>query len=120
MRTTSVLLLIGGLMLGAAVMVMVGCETTKSSDMVITWKPDPAVLTKAGESVIFYIEDEGTNTSGALQLPLEWSVSDPSLGFIHSSSALIAVYVSKGGKGINMVTVRDQAEHEGAAVVTQE
>jgi hypothetical protein len=54
-----------------------------------------------------------------LFLPLEWSVSDPSLGTIISSAGFSAVYRSTGKVGDNVVTVRDQGDAAGTTVVVQ-
>ncbi len=56
---------------------------------------------------------------GALAFPLEWSVSDPSLGAIIESSGRRAAYVRTSRAGMNIVTVRDQYGSEGFAVVEQ-
>jgi len=55
-----------------------------------------------------------------LAFPLEWSVANPALGGIVSHSGSNAVYkANSGAKGENIVTVRDQYENEGTAIVTQ-
>jgi len=54
-----------------------------------------------------------------LALPLEWSVSDPSLGSIREASGDRAVYARTGKKGMQIVRVKDQYGAEGFAVVNQ-
>ncbi len=63
--------------------------------------------------------DSSTNLVDRLFLPLEWSVSNPSLGRILASGGYTAVYESIGGKGRNIVTVRDQSGREGIAGIEQ-
>jgi len=59
--------------------------------------------------------------SDQLALPLVWSVSNPTLGTIISSSGSNATYKANSGKtGDNIVTVRDQYDNEGSAVVSQQ
>ncbi len=60
-----------------------------------------------------------TSTNQTLFYPLEWSVSTPSLGTIRSASGNTAVYESLGGEGNNIITVRDQDDNKGQAVVVQ-
>lgn len=111
----------GGL-IGAAVglaciwIMVAGCETTKTADSAIAVTPSSMTLTGVHASVTFTAV-VGTNTT--LVLPLNWSVSEPSLGHILNSVGLSAVYESEGGAGNNTVIVRDQANAEGMAVVNQ-
>ena len=58
-----------------------------------------------------------SNLVSQMFLPLEWGVSDPSLGHILSSAGYSAVYESYGGRGQNIVTVHDQVARTGLAVV---
>jgi hypothetical protein len=59
-------------------------------------------------------------TNQTLFYPLQWSVSTPSIGFIRSASGNTAIYESLGGKGNNIIKVRDQDDNTGQAVVVQE
>jgi hypothetical protein len=54
-----------------------------------------------------------------LVLPLVWSVSDSSLGVIKASEGMTAIYESTGTIGNNTITVRDQGDKAGVAVVNQ-
>ncbi len=56
-----------------------------------------------------------TNTS--LTLPLVWSVSDPARGIIRASGRLTAIYEGQNVAGNNAITVRDQGDNSGIAVV---
>lgn len=54
-----------------------------------------------------------------ISLPLEWSVSNPELGSITSTSGYSVVYTRTTNNGENSVTVRDQYGTEGVAAVDQ-
>mgnify|MGYP001594569579 CR=1 FL=1 len=62
-----------------------------------------------------------TVTAGTrqLSLPLEWSVSNPELGYIAAAGGYSASYVRSGGIGDNAIRVRDQYGAEGVATVHQ-
>jgi hypothetical protein len=62
----------------------------------------------------------GTNSTTSLALPLVWTASDAALGGIKSSAGVTAIYQSTGKVGNNVITVRDQGESEGIAVITQQ
>lgn len=94
----------------------VGCDTTKTSDIVIVVTPSAPELTGAMATTTFSAAGSASNS---LALPLMWTVSDSSLGTIRSAVGVSAVYQSTGKKGNNIVTVRDQGEAEGMATVTQ-
>ncbi len=98
--------------------VMVGCETTKSEDNVISISPANTVLTNDYATVVLTASFAGTNTATAL--PLKWSVSNPERGTITGSGSMIAIYQSTRLGGENMVTVKDQGDNEGTAIVIKE
>jgi len=52
-------------------------------------------------------------------LPLEWSVSNPEIGSITSTSGYSAVYTRNASNGINNITVFDQSGTKGEATVDQ-
>lgn len=54
-----------------------------------------------------------------LSLPLEWRVSDPSLGSIQAAGGFSASYVRTNKRGDNAIFVKDQYGAEGAATVRQ-
>jgi len=99
----------------AAGMAMVGCESTQTTDNVITISPSSVILTNDFETLTFTASMTSTNTS--LTLPLVWSVSDPGRGTIRASGGVTAIYESKNLAGNNTVTVRDQGDNSGIAVV---
>jgi hypothetical protein len=99
-------------------MAMMGCETTKSEDNVITVTPANTTLTNDYATVVLTASSASTN--GALALPLRWSVSNPERGTVSASGAMMAVYRGNRLNGENMITVRDQGDNEGVAVVFKE
>jgi hypothetical protein len=110
-----------GLMAGFMVLaigVFTGCESASGTNGVGI---SPSSYTIGGSSsnasaVVFTAQ-----VNGPLALPLAWSVSNPALGTIISSSGSNATYKANSGKkGDNIVTVRDQYDSEGSAVVTQQ
>jgi len=110
--------LVGGLAVCFAVgLFVVGCDTTKTTDSVLTVSPPSATLTGAGATATFTVSVSGSNTTVAL--PLVWAVSDASLGNIKAAAGVSAVYESTGKVGSNIITVRDQGQDEGLATVTQ-
>ena len=50
-------------------------------------------------------------------MPLVWSVSDPARGILRASGGLTAVYEGQNVAGNNTITVRDQGDNSGIAVV---
>ena len=59
------------------------------------------------------------SSSGALSLPLTWSVSDSSMGSIISSSGSNAVYRRAARTGTTVIIAKDQYNSEGYATITQ-
>jgi hypothetical protein len=115
MKTRNALVLAGLVAAVAAGMAMVGCETTTTTDNVLTINPASVTLTNNWETVVFTASYASTNV--ALALPLEWSVSAPALGTITGSGGLTAIYQGKNVEGNNTITVRDQGDNSGIAVV---
>lgn len=121
-----------GRMAGLAVTVLVGwgllagCESVTQYDSSIQVNPDSVTLTNVGGTQVFVAEvqtpvgDTALSTNTALFLPLVWTVSDSSLGTIRASGAFSAIYERHNrGPGNNYITVRDQGQAEGVAVVNQ-
>jgi hypothetical protein len=78
--------------------------------------PATATLATPGDVLTFAV----TNASpDSLALPLEWSVSDSSMGNISASGGLTAIYVSHDQRGNNLVFVRDQMGASAWALVQQ-
>jgi len=108
-------ILAAGVAAVVAGMVLIGCESTKTSSDVIAVSPASVTLTNA-TTVIFTATLGNTNLLSVL--PLVWTVSDSTLGTI-SGGGMSAVYSSTGKVGNNKIMVRDQADGEGMAEVMQ-
>ena len=100
----------------AVAWLLAGCEGS-STNRGITLSPSSVALTNRTGAVTFTAAAVDTNQT--LFLPLEWQVSDPSLGRIVSSFGITAVYEGFGGQGNNTVIVKDQSDSEGVALVQQ-
>ena len=108
-----------GLMVAVvAGLAIVGCETTESTDTVITVTSSSSTLEGSLATATLTASTASTNT--ALALPLVWTVANPALGNIRASAGLTAVYESTGKVGNNIVTVRDQGQAEGIATIVQQ
>lgn len=94
-----------------------GCESTDSESSAITVTPAQTQVTDRLATVS--LTAASADATMELVLPLVWTVSDASLGSIKSSAGLTAVYESNGRVGNNTITVRDQNDREGIAVVNQ-
>lgn len=117
MKTVNAWVLVGLVAVVVAGMAIVGCETTTTEDNVISISPASVTLSNSVEAVVFTASFASTNV--ALALPLVWSVSTPALGTISGSGGLTAIYQPKDVKGNNTITVRDQGDNSGIAVVRQ-
>ena len=98
------------------IVLLLGCEQGNPSGLVVS--PSSYTLNSTSNTVTFTVVLD-TNDTSALVLPLDWSVSDPSLGNIIVSSGYSATYSRSANNGNNIVTVKDQYDREGSAVVTQ-
>jgi hypothetical protein len=116
MKTLGALMAVMVLAVAGGVMI-VGCESTSTTDSVIAVTPADVTLSASNGVQVFTASMSSSNMT--LVLPLVWMVSDANLGAIKSSVGVSAVYEVKGGTGINTITVRDQASSEGMAVVRQ-
>ena len=94
---------------------MVGCESTQTTDNVITINPESVTVTNDWATLTFTASMASSNVS--LALPLVWSVSDPARGIIRASGGLTAIYEGRNVGGNNTITVRDQGDNSGIAVV---
>jgi hypothetical protein len=102
---------------GAVLWMGTGCE---EADGLKGLAVSPATVTLGGSNAASAVEFTAA-VSNNLALPLEWRVSDPSLGDIRSQSGAKAIYtLNPGQKGDNVITVRDQYKNEGSAIVTQQ
>ena len=97
------------------VVLLTGCETSKGTSG-LDVSPSAVTLTDSTNSVTFEVTNVGTNT---LALPLDWVVANASLGAISGASGTKATYVRSAANGVNTITVYDQYDNEGYAIVTQ-
>ena len=118
MKRMSIWLSVGLIVAAVAGLALVGCETTKSEANVITLTPATATLTNDYATVVFTASFSGTSNS--LALPLQWSVSNPERGTITASGSMMAIYRATWRGEENVVTVRDQGDNEGTAIVVKE
>lgn len=117
-------------LLAAGALMWTGCDQTYSDDREIIISPAMASFTNYTETMSWvqtfyageYPTDSESTTNGGvvassnLFYPLEWSVSDPSLGIILDSTGNSAVYRTwPGVVGVNIVYCRDQSGREGQA-----
>ena len=114
-------------LLGVAVMAagvvgsaLTGCESTETTGSAITVTLSASTITGKGAVTLTAASSGGTNATTGLALPLVWTVSDASLGDIKSSAGVTAIYESSGKVGNNAITVHDQGDSEGVAVVVQQ
>jgi hypothetical protein len=97
------------------VVMMTGCEEDfENAGIDVT----PASVSLSRESSVV-LTAYGTEAREGLVAPLEWGVSDPSLGRIVASSGFTAVYRRSNADGMNVVVVRDKSGKEGYVVVKQ-
>ncbi len=120
MKTRNVCLLCTVLLIGAAGVALTGCESTGTTDSAITITGSSSNITGKAAVTLTAVLAGGTNSTTSLALPLVWTVSDSFLGGIKSSAGVTAIYQSTGKVGNNAITVRDQGDSEGVAVVSQQ
>lgn len=112
-----------GLLVAALGLLASGCEDAETGSA-LTVSPSDSEIAGVGATVFLTAarpEDEDpTNRNEEVIYPLTWSVSNPSLGGILSSSGNSAVYESNGTRGQNVVFARDQFGREGLAVINQQ
>jgi hypothetical protein len=104
-----------------ASVVLLGCEETQQR-RVLSVTPNTAELSRAGDRVTLTasvpdVSAAATNTVSGLLYPLAWSVTDPTMGRIVSSTANAAVYECTVTDGENIVVVRDEGDREGLATI---
>lgn len=120
MKSISAWMLGGVVLAGLIGTLIVGCESTETTGSAITVTLSASTITGKGAVTLTAASSGGTNTATSLALPLVWTVSDASLGDIKSSAGVTAIYESSGKVGNNAITVHDQGDSEGVAVVAQQ
>lgn len=96
--------------------VFTGCESAEGLEG-LTIDPSYVELGPGSNAVVFTVASVTNSTARDLDLPIAWSVSNPSLGNIVSSSGYTARYSGGRGGGVNTVTARNQYGDEGRATV---
>ena len=102
-----------------ASVVLLGCdETQEHRELTVT--PNAAEISEAGDRVVLTasvpdVSAAVTNSQSGLLYPLEWWVTDSTMGRIISTTANVAVYQCDIAGGVNLVIVRDQSDREGLA-----
>ncbi len=92
------------------------CEDV-TTDTTIRISPDAPEVNRNEVIVLTAaLASGGTNN---LFLPLEWSVSDPTLGTVVGRAGDTAVYQAGNRTGNNVIKVRDQTNNEGVTSVRQ-
>jgi hypothetical protein len=104
-----------------ASVVLLGCEKTDQR-RALTVTPNAAVLSQAGDRVVLTASvpdgsTAATNAPSGLLYPLEWSVTDSTMGRIVSTTADAAVYECTVGHGANVVVVKDEGDREALAAI---
>jgi len=135
-------LLLGAICIGviasAAALFLTGCDEAEGLETILISPSEKEMTTR--ESTIWLTasfpgatkaDGDDTNTTSSvgfadpvdpddiLHLPLEWDVTDPSLGQIFGSGGTGALYVRNSNLGVNTIVVRDQYDNEGYAKVRQ-
>ena len=111
------LLVVVGLMMSGMVLWM-GCEeSTTAEDVILIVEPASSTV-RVGSVVTFTVSQPEGVTNSAVYFPLEWNMLDPGVGRFLETVGNTAIYHATAAGG-NTITVRDQAAHEGSAVVVQ-
>ena len=115
MNITKAWLMVGLMAVVVTGLAIVGCDTTQTTDNVITITPASVSMTNDWGTAVFTASQVSSNAP--LALPLIWSVSDSARGTIRASGGLTAIYEGTALGGNNTIIVRDQGQNEGIAVV---
>jgi len=108
--------LLAGILAGA--FLAGGCERVETDRGLVVTPADARIGWE--EAVTFTAElPEGSDEDRELLYPLEWSLSDPSLGTLRSAGGDTVVYVAGRRSGGNSILVRDQSGAKGAAAIVQ-
>ena len=127
MKSKRGLFVVVAVVLAAGALLWTGCDRFSSVDRELSITPSESLYTNDLSWVITFqagnpVADTNATVAtvtNALSYPLEWSVSDPTLGVILSHTGNSAIFRTFSDvTGINIVHCRDQADREGSAVVT--
>lgn len=95
-----------------------GCERTET-DRGLMVSPSNARIVRDEAITFVAMLPESADGNREIMYPLEWSVSDPSMGTLRSAAGDAVVYVAARRSGPNSVMVRDQSGAKGVAAITQ-
>ncbi len=104
--------------LAAALFLTCGCETGGDT-VALTVTPSYVDLTTSGTNLTQTQTFTVTGGLRELSLPLEWRVSNQSLGAIAEAGGTTASYITTGVSGDNSIIVEDQYGAEGVATIRQ-
>jgi len=100
-----------------------GCETGGGTTG-LSVTPSSVNTTNKSEAITFTVGTDTNTTAESglrdLSLPLEWSLSNPALGYISAEGGYSCVYVRHRANGIQTITVVDQYGSRGQATVDQQ
>lgn len=108
----------GFVLVAAAFMLVVGCEEADGPEG-LTVTPEEPTLSGDSNTVMFTVSGP-TNSGRNFMLPVEWKVSNPSLGWIGEAAGDRAYYHRTSAGGDNVITVTDEYDRRGFAVVHQD
>lgn len=114
---------LGLYLLATVMLLMAGCDLSDDDTVLDQLPVDPpsAILSGWPASVILTADVSTGGNTGTVDMviyPLEWEVSDPSIGRIAARSANQAVYVQQARRSsLNVITVKDQMGRRGVATV---
>ena len=92
-----------------------GCETAEGLKGLVV-EPGYVTLTPSSNLVVLSVS---SNSLGALSLPIEWSMTDSSLGTLMSQSGNQVIYQRSAANGQNVIIARDQYESEAYVTIEQ-
>lgn len=99
-----------------------GCETGGGTDF-LNVSPSSVNSSNKSEVITFTVSGDTNTTSESglktLSLPLKWTVSNPILGYISTSSGYSASYIRNSAGGVQTINVVDQYGAEGHATIDQ-
>lgn len=100
-----------------------GCESAKGTASLTVSPPEVNLVDGSGTNGSYTVTFTVVEGLRELSLPLEWHVSNPSVGRIVASAGVSASYQAttrtKDGSLINTVIVKDQYDAEGLVTVRQ-
>ena len=108
---------VGMAVLLGALLHMTGCEEG-DPDRWLTISPAEIVLNDETATVTF-VANVTTNDDAGFATPIEWRMTDPTLGAFIGGSGNSIIYGRYPETGVNVITAEDPYGAEGTAIVTQ-